>query len=61
MSAVLLAGLAAVAQAQQIYLTTTGYTARPECTAAAAAAPASKPTPSYRFEEFSFTQNETVR
>lgn len=55
MTVLLLAGLAAVAQAQQIYVTTTGYTARPECTAAA------KPTPSYRFEAFSFTQSETVR
>ncbi len=61
MSVLFLAGLASVAQAQQIYITTTGYTARPECTAAAAATPASKATPSYRFEEFSFTQSETVR
>ncbi|KAL4874325.1 glycoside hydrolase superfamily [Aspergillus karnatakaensis] len=50
---ILLAG-AAGASAQELYVTTTGYTARPQCTAPPAA-------PSYRFEEFSFTQNDTVR
>ncbi|KAL4913610.1 glycoside hydrolase superfamily [Aspergillus aurantiobrunneus] len=51
---IVLAAIATGVQAQQLYLTTTGYTARPECTA-----PPSRP--SYRFEQFSFTQNETVR
>ncbi|KAL5337517.1 glycoside hydrolase superfamily [Aspergillus crustosus] len=40
--------------AQELYLTITGYTARPQCTAPPA-------TPSYHFEEFQSTQNETVR
>ncbi|KAL5042153.1 hypothetical protein BDW71DRAFT_217138 [Aspergillus fruticulosus] len=46
--------LAAAVRAQELYITTTGYAARPGCTAAAA-------TPSYRFEPFHYTQNETVR
>ncbi|KAL4971533.1 glycoside hydrolase superfamily [Aspergillus desertorum] len=50
---VLLAGAAAV-RAQELYITTTGYAARPECTAAPA-------TPNYWFEPFHYTQNETVR
>ncbi|KAL2824240.1 glycoside hydrolase superfamily [Aspergillus cavernicola] len=53
-TALLLAVLAAGVQAQELYLTTIGYTARPHCTR-----PPS--TPSYRFEPFSYTQNETVR
>ncbi|KAL4802025.1 glycoside hydrolase superfamily [Aspergillus unguis] len=46
--------LAAAVQAQQLYLTTTGYPEREQCTSAPA-------TPVYRFEEFSFTQSTTVR
>ncbi|KAJ0418838.1 glycoside hydrolase superfamily [Aspergillus carlsbadensis] len=42
------------AHAQQLYVSTTGYTERAQCTQPPA-------TPSYRFEAFSFTQNETVR
>ncbi|KAL4864097.1 hypothetical protein BDV12DRAFT_205927 [Aspergillus spectabilis] len=51
---VILAAVLTGASAQELYLTTTGYTARPQCTGPPA-------TPSYRFEEFSFTRNETVR
>ncbi|KAI1736968.1 glycoside hydrolase [Xylaria scruposa] len=43
-----------VAQAQQTFITTTGYTDRPQCTLSATL-------PSYRFQPFSFTLNETVR
>ncbi|KAL3472035.1 glycoside hydrolase superfamily [Aspergillus californicus] len=49
-----LVALATAVKAQELYLTTTGYTDRPQCTN-----PPS--TPSYYFEGFSFTQNETVR
>ena len=49
-----LAALAAVAEAQELYIITTGYTERPQCT---------QPTISadYRFQPFSYTLNETVR
>ncbi|CEL06515.1 Putative Beta-1,4-glucosidase (Eurofung) [Aspergillus calidoustus] len=49
-----LAAVATSAHAQQLYVSIAGYTERAQCT---------KPpsTPSYRFESFSFTQNETVR
>jgi hypothetical protein len=50
-----LIGIAAVAQAQEVYITTTGYTARPQCTLPPAASP------KYYFQPFSFTLNETVR
>lgn len=46
--------LAALADAQQLYFTTDGYTERPQCTQAAA-------TPQYYFRPFSYTLNETVR
>ncbi|KAE8139825.1 glycoside hydrolase superfamily [Aspergillus pseudotamarii] len=46
--------LAALADAQQLYFTTDGYTERPQCTQAAA-------TPQYHFRPFSYTLNETVR
>ncbi|KAL2785383.1 glycoside hydrolase superfamily [Aspergillus keveii] len=49
-----LVAVATGAHAQQLYVSTTGYTERAQCTQ-----PPS--TPSYRFEAFSFTQNETVR
>ncbi|KAL2810337.1 glycoside hydrolase superfamily [Aspergillus granulosus] len=49
-----LAAVVASAHAQELFIPTTGYTARPQCTQ-----PPS--TPNYRFEAFSFTQNETVR
>ncbi|KAL4782335.1 glycoside hydrolase superfamily [Aspergillus varians] len=51
---VVLAVIATGVQAQELYITTTGYTARSECTDPAV-------TPSYRFKGFSYTQNETVR
>ncbi|KAH8689973.1 beta-glucosidase [Talaromyces proteolyticus] len=51
---VTLAVIAAGVQAQEVYFTTTGYTARPQCTQPPA-------TPSYRFQPFSYTLNETVR
>ncbi|CAG7924807.1 unnamed protein product [Penicillium olsonii] len=43
------------AEAQELYLTTTGYSARPQCTESSAL------TPHYRFQPFSYTLNETVR
>ncbi|KAL5356326.1 glycoside hydrolase superfamily [Aspergillus floccosus] len=46
--------LAACAQAQQLYITTTGYDERPQCTQLAAS-------PEYYFQPFSYTMNETVR
>jgi len=46
--------LVALTEAQQLYLTTTGYTERPQCTQAAAS-------PEYYFRPFSYTLNETVR
>lgn len=49
-----LAALAVVIQAQEVYLTTTGYFARPQCTQ-------SNVTPDYHFQPFSYTLNETVR
>jgi hypothetical protein len=56
-TAVGLAAIAAAAvQAQELYFTTTGYEARPQCTQPPATA-----TPSYRFQSFSYTLNETVR
>lgn len=51
---VYLAGLVVAAGAQEIFLTTTGNSARPQYTQAAA-------TPSYYFQPFSYTLNETVR
>ncbi|KAL4790132.1 glycoside hydrolase superfamily [Aspergillus venezuelensis] len=48
------AAIAAGVSAQELYITTTGYTARSQCTAASA-------TPSYRFDAFEYSQNETVR
>lgn len=47
-------GLAAVVQAQEIFVTTTGYKARPQCKHATAS-------PSYLFQPFSYTLSETVR
>lgn len=47
-------GLAIATQAQEIYLTTTGYTARPHCTKSATS-------PSYHFKTFSYSLSETVR
>ncbi|KAI0909422.1 glycoside hydrolase [Ustulina deusta] len=44
----------AVARAQQLFVTTTGYTDRPQCTLPATS-------PSYHFQSFLFTLNETVR
>lgn len=41
-------GLAVATQAQEIYLTTTGYTARPQCTK-------STTSPSYHFKSFSYS------
>lgn len=46
--------LVVLAEAQQLYLTTTGYTERPQCTQAAAS-------PEYSFRPFSYTLNETFR
>ncbi|KAE8403267.1 glycoside hydrolase superfamily [Aspergillus pseudonomiae] len=46
--------LATFADAQQLYLTTDGYTDRPQCTKPAAV-------PQYHFRSFSYTLNETVR
>lgn len=46
--------LVALAEAQQLYLTTTSYTERPHCTQPAAS-------PEYYFRPFSYTLNETVR
>nr|ATQ35962.1 beta-glucosidase [Talaromyces piceae] len=53
-STLALAAIAAAVQAQEVYITTTGYETRPQCTQPPA-------TPSYRFQPFSFTLNETVR
>lgn len=51
----LLVAVGAVVQAQEVYITTTGYTARPKCTDAPA-------TPTYRFQSFSYASlNDTVR
>ncbi|KAJ5103606.1 CAZyme family GH1, partial [Penicillium argentinense] len=47
-------GLAAAVQAQEIFVTTTGYTARPQCKHETAS-------PSYHFQPFSYTLSETVR
>ncbi|KAJ5835358.1 CAZyme family GH1 [Penicillium robsamsonii] len=49
-----LAALAVAIQAQEVYLTTTGYSARPQCTQSNVA-------PNYHFSPFSYTLNETVR
>lgn len=46
--------LVALAEAQQLYLTTIGYTERLQCTQPAAS-------PEYSFRPFSYTLNETVR
>ncbi|KAI0412171.1 glycoside hydrolase [Xylaria grammica] len=46
--------VAAIARAQQLFITTTGHSERPQCTES----PAS---PSYYFQPFSFTLNDTVR
>lgn len=53
-TAFLITGLVAAVEAQEIYITTTGTSARPQCT---------QPTdsPSYYFQQFSFTQKDTVR
>lgn len=51
----LLVAVTAVVQAQEVYITTTGYTARPQCTEAPA-------TPTYSFQPFSYASlNDTVR
>jgi hypothetical protein len=47
-------GLAISVQAQEIYLTTTGYTTRPQCTKSIAS-------PSYHFKSFSYSREETIR
>ena len=49
-----LVAFAAAAQAQELYMTRNGTSARPQCTD-----PASSP--SYHFQPFSYTLNETVR
>ncbi|CAI7655101.1 hypothetical protein PCG10_000514 [Penicillium crustosum] len=49
-----IAALAVATQAQEVYVTTTGYSARPQCTQ-------SNVTPKYHFQPFSYTLNETVR
>jgi len=56
MRGVLLYGSALVAltEAQQLYITTTGHTGRPQCTQAAAS-------PEYYFRPFSYKLNETAR
>jgi hypothetical protein len=46
--------LLGAAEAQQLYITTTGFPDRPQCTQ-----PASSP--EYHFQPFSYTLNETVR
>lgn len=46
--------LAVATQTQEIFLTTTGYTARPQCTN-------SVTSPSYHFKPFSYSLSETVR
>ncbi|EAU37619.1 hypothetical protein ATEG_02657 [Aspergillus terreus NIH2624] len=53
-SVICLSLLAACAQAQQLYITTTGYDERPQCTQPAAS-------PEYYFQPFSYSMNETVR
>lgn len=50
----LIAALAAAVEAQEIYVTTTGTSARPQCTKAT-------DSPRYYFQEFSFSQKDTVR
>ncbi|KAJ5434741.1 hypothetical protein N7491_005336 [Penicillium cf. griseofulvum] len=49
-----LPALVVATQAQEVYLTTTGYSARPQCTQPNVA-------PTYHFRPFSYTLNETVR
>lgn len=49
-----IAGLAAALEAQEIYVTTTGTSARSQCTKG-------KVSPSYYFQQFSFTQKGTIR
>jgi len=57
-----LAYLIALGQAQQIYISTTGTSARPQCTARPAqAAQWASRSPYYSVSSFAFTQNETVR
>lgn len=46
--------LTVATQAQEIYLTTTGYTTRSQCTESTAS-------PSYHFKSFSYSLKETVR
>ncbi|KAJ5152594.1 CAZyme family GH1 [Penicillium canariense] len=46
--------LAVAAEAQELHLTTTGYTARPQCSKSFAS-------PSYYFQPFSYSLSETVR
>jgi hypothetical protein len=48
-----LTAFAVAIEAQELYLTTTGYAARPQCT--------KQSTPKYHFQPFSYTLNETVR
>ncbi|KAJ6091194.1 hypothetical protein N7467_003163 [Penicillium canescens] len=48
-----LTAFAVAIEAQELYLTTTGYAARPQCT--------KQSTPNYHFQPFSYTLNETVR
>lgn len=47
-------GFLAATQAQEVYITTIGYTARPQCSKSTAS-------PSYHFKYFSFSLEETVR
>ncbi|OKP05890.1 Beta-glucosidase 34 [Penicillium subrubescens] len=54
MASIAALGLAIATQAQEIYLTTTGYTTRPQCTKSTAS-------PSYHFQPFSYSLKETVR
>lgn len=49
-----IAGFIAAAEAQETYITTTGYTARPQCTSLVAP-------PSYYFQPFAYTLQDTVR
>jgi hypothetical protein len=48
-----LTAFAVAIEAQELYLTTTGYAAGPQCT--------KQSTPKYHFQPFSYTLNETVR
>lgn len=48
------AALAVAAEAQEVYITKTGTSARPQCTGTLAS-------PSFHFQPFSYTLKETVR